>query len=72
VLPGLAKESVNDDLKIDSSSSFNNPVEQPDSSSNENSTTGIEKISGTKEKVEEEKKEQGEKKSRFGWFKKKK
>jgi len=73
VLPGLAKESVNDELKIDSSSSFNNPVEQPESSSNENSTTGIEKISSTKEKVEEEeKKEQGEKKSRFGWFKKKK
>jgi len=78
VLPGLAKESVNDELKIDSSSSFNNPVEQPESSSNENSTTGIEKISNTKEKieeeekVEEEKKEQGEKKSRFGWFKKKK
>lgn len=73
VLPGLAKESVNDESKIDSSSSFNNPVEPSESSSIEKLTTGIEKISNAKQKVEEEeRKEQGEKKSRFGWFKKKK
>ena len=79
VLPGLSKESMNDDLEIDSSSSFNTPVEQQEPYSNENSTREIEKISETiqvkeevKEEEEEEKKEQGEKKSRFGWFKKKK
>ena len=76
-LPGLSKESMNDDLKIDSSSSFNTPFEQQESYSDENSTREIEKISEpmqAKEEVKEkeEKKEQGEKKSRFGWFKKKK
>ncbi|TVP39542.1 signal recognition particle-docking protein FtsY [Candidatus Nitrosocosmicus arcticus] len=73
VLPGLAKELVNDESKIDSSSSFNNPVEPSESSSIDKLTTGIEKISNAKQKVEEEeRKDQGEKKSRFGWFKKKK
>ncbi len=78
VLPGLSKESMNDDLEIDSPSSFNTLVEQQEPYSNENSTGEIEKISETiqvkkiKEEEEEEKKEQDEKKSRFGWFKKKK
>ena len=77
VLPGLSKESMNDDLEMDSSSSSNTPVEQQESYSNENSTREIEEISETMQvkegrKEEEEKKEQGEKKSRFGWFKKKK
>ncbi len=47
VLPGLSKESMNDDLEIDSSSSSNTPVEQQESSSNENSTREIEEISET-------------------------
>ena len=72
MLPGLDKETMNDELKTDSSSSFNNPVEQHESSSNENITREIEKISTTREEQEEEKNEQTEKKSRFGWFKKKK
>ena len=73
VLPGLSKESMNDDLEIDPSSSSNTPVEQQESYSNENSTREIEEISETMQvKEEEEKKEQGGKKSRFGWFKKKK
>ena len=76
VLPGLSKESMNDDLEIDSPSSFNTLVEQQEPYSNENSTGEIEKISETiqvkkiKEEEEEEKKEQDEKKSRFGWFRK--
>jgi hypothetical protein len=77
VLPDLSKESMNDDLKLDSSSSFNTPAEQQESYSNENSTREIEEISETIQveevkEVEGEKKEQGEKKSRFGWFRKKK
>ena len=44
-LPGLSKKSINDDLKIDSSSSFNTPVEQQESYSDEISTREIEKIS---------------------------
>lgn len=72
-LPDFDKESMNDELKIDSSSSFNTLIEQQESSSNKNPTREIEKISTTREEQEEEeKKEQGEKKSRFGWFKKKK
>jgi fused signal recognition particle receptor len=76
-LPGLSKKSINDDLKIDSSSSFNTPFEQQESHSDEISTGEIEKISEpmqAKEEVKEkeEKNDQGEKKSRFGWFKKKK
>ena len=47
VLPGLSKESMNDDLKLDSSSSFNTPAEQQESYSNENSTREIEEISET-------------------------
>jgi fused signal recognition particle receptor len=76
-LPGLSKKSINDDLKIDSSSSFNTSFEQQESYSDEISTGEIEKISEpmqAKEEVKEkeEKNDQGEKKSRFGWFKKKK
>lgn len=71
VLPDFEKGSMNDELKIDSSSSFNTLIEQQKSSSNKNPTREIEKISTTREEREEEK-EQGEKKSRFGWFKKKK
>ncbi|WP_458719072.1 signal recognition particle-docking protein FtsY [Candidatus Nitrosocosmicus sp. R] len=76
-LPGLSKKSIKDDLKIDSSSSFNTPFEQQESHSDEISTGEIEKISEpmqAKEEVKEkeEKNDQGEKKSRFGWFKKKK
>ena len=67
---------MNDDLNIDSSSSFNPLVEQQESHSDEESAREIEKISEPiqvkEEEKEEEKKEQGEKKSRFGWFKKKK
>jgi fused signal recognition particle receptor len=78
VLPSLSEESKNGDVEIDSSSSFNPPVEQQESHSNENSSSEIEEISENmqvkEEEVEEgkEKKEQGQKKSRFGWFKKKK
>lgn len=72
VLPDFEKGSMNDELKIDSSSSFNTLIEQQESSSNKNPTREIEKISTTREEREEEEKEQGEKKSRFGWFKKKK
>ena len=61
VLPGLSKESMNDDLKIDSSSSFNTPVEQQESYSNENSTREIEEISETIQVKEEEVKERGRK-----------
>jgi fused signal recognition particle receptor len=76
-LPGLSKKLINDDLKIDSSSSFNTSFEQQESYSDEISTGEIEKISEpmqAKEEVKEkeEKNDQGEKKSRFGWFKKKK
>ncbi len=71
-LPDLDKESMNDKLKIDSSSSFNTLIEQQEPSSDKSPTRGIEKISTTRQEQEEEKKEQGEKKSRFGWFKKKK
>ena len=71
-LPDLDKESMNDKLKIDSSSSFNTLTEQQEPSSDKSPTKGIEKISTTSQEQEEEKKEQGEKKSRFGWFKKKK
>jgi fused signal recognition particle receptor len=76
-LPGLSKKSINDDLKIDSSSSFNTSFEQQESYSDEISKGEIEKISEpmqAKEEVKEkeEKNDQGEKKSRFGWFKKKK
>ncbi len=60
VLPGLSKESMNDDLEIDSSSSFNTPVEQQESYSNENSTREIEKISETMQVKEEEKEERKE------------
>jgi fused signal recognition particle receptor len=70
-LSDFDKESMNDDLKIDSSSS-NTLIEQQESSSNKNPIREIEKISTTREEQGEEKKEQGEKKSRFGWFKKKK
>jgi fused signal recognition particle receptor len=72
VLSGISEESMNDEAKIDSTSSFNTTVEQQESYSIENSKRGIEEISKTREEHEEEKKEQGEKKSRFGWFKKKK
>jgi fused signal recognition particle receptor len=76
-LPSLSKKSINDDLKIDSSSSFNTPFEQQESYSDEISKGEIEKIPEAlqaKEEVKEkeEKNDQGEKKSRFGWFKKKK
>jgi fused signal recognition particle receptor len=71
-LSDFDKESMNDDLKIDSSSSSNTLIEQQESSSNKNPIREIEKISTTREEQGEEKKEQGEKKSRFGWFKKKK
>jgi fused signal recognition particle receptor len=75
-LPGHSKESMNDDLNIDSLSSFNPLVEQKELHSDEQSAREIEKISETiqvnEEEKEEEIKEQGEKKSRFGWFKKKK
>jgi fused signal recognition particle receptor len=75
-LSGLSKESMNDDLNIDSSSSFNPLVEQKELHSDEESAREIEKISEpiqvNEEEKEEEIKEQGEKKSRFGWFKKKK
>ena len=76
-LPDLDKESMNDKLKndklkIDSSSSFNTLIEQQEPSSDKSPTRGIEKISTTSQEQEEENKEQGEKKSRFGWFKKKK
>ena len=66
VLPGLSKESMNDDLKIDSSSSFNTPVEQQESYSNENSTREIEKISETiqVEEVEEGEEEKKKRKKR--------
>ena len=58
VLPGLSKESMNDDLEMDSSSSFNTLVEQQESYSNENSTREIEEISETIQvkEVKEEKK----------------
>lgn len=80
VIPGLFRKSMNDELKIDPSSSSNTLVEQQESYSKGNSTRKIEKISETlekekekdKEEEEEDRKEQGEKKSRFGWFKKKK
>ncbi len=71
-LSDFDKESMNDNLKIDSSASSNTLIEQQESSSNKNSIREIEKISTTREEQGEEKKEQGEKKSRFGWFKKKK
>ena len=75
-LSGLSKESMNDDLNIDSLSSFNPLVEQKELHSDEESAREIEKISEpiqvNEEEKEEEIKEQGEKKSRFGWFKKKK
>jgi fused signal recognition particle receptor len=75
-LSGLSKESMNDDLNIDSLSSFNPLVEQKELHSDEESAREIEKISEpiqvNGEEKEEEIKEQGEKKSRFGWFKKKK
>jgi fused signal recognition particle receptor len=75
-LSGLSKESMNDDLNIDSLSSFNPLVEQKELHSDEESARVIEKISEpiqvNEEEKEEEIKEQGEKKSRFGWFKKKK
>ena len=61
VLPGLSKESMNDDLKIDSSSSFNTPVEQQESYSNENSTREIEKISETMQAKERSKRKEEEK-----------
>ncbi|HKO63966.1 MAG TPA: signal recognition particle-docking protein FtsY [Candidatus Nitrosocosmicus sp.] len=78
VLPSLSNESKNNDLEIDSSSSFNTPIDQQESYISENSSRETEKISdsmqanGEKMNEEKEKKEQGEKKSRFGWFKKKK
>jgi len=78
VLPSLSNESKNNDLEIDSSSSFNTPINQQESYISENSSRETEKISdsmqanGEKMNEEKEKKEQGEKKSRFGWFKKKK
>ncbi|MDF0682378.1 MAG: signal recognition particle-docking protein FtsY [Candidatus Nitrosocosmicus sp.] len=103
VLPGHSKESKNDDLEIDPSSSSDTSVEQQDSYSSEKSTSESKKISETiqvkeeqvkeeqvkeeqvkeeqvkeeqvkEEQVKEEveKKEKAEKKSRFGWFKKKK
>jgi fused signal recognition particle receptor len=74
----LSSESKNNDLEIESSSSLNTPIEQQESYSGENSSRETEKISDTiqvneeKASEEKEKKEQGEKKSRFGWFKKKK
>lgn len=71
-LPDFDKESRNDELKTNSSSSFNTLIEQQESSSDKNPTREIEKISTPREEQEEEKKDQGEKKSRFGWFKKKK
>jgi fused signal recognition particle receptor len=75
-LSGLSKETMNDDLNIDSLSSFNPLVEQKELHSDEESAREIEKISEpiqvNEEEKEEEIKEQGEKKSRFGWFKKKK
>jgi fused signal recognition particle receptor len=78
VLPSLSNESKNNDLEIDSSSSFNTPIDQQESYISENLSRETEKISdsmqanGEKMNEEKEKKEQGEKKSRFGWFKKKK
>ena len=78
VLPSLSNESKNNDLEIDRSSSFNTPIDQQESYFSENSSRETEKISdsmqanGEKMTIEGEKKEQGEKKSRFGWFKKKK
>ena len=77
VLPDSSRKSMNDDLTIDSSSSSNTLVEQQESYSKVNSTRKIEKISEAKEEdkkggEEEERKEPDEKKSRFGWFKKKK
>jgi fused signal recognition particle receptor len=78
VLPSLSNESKSNDLEIDSSSSFNTPIDQQESYISENSSRETEKISdsmqanGEKMNEEKEKKEQGEKKSRFGWFKKKK
>ena len=74
----LSSESKNNDLEMESSSSLNTPIEQQESYSGENSSRETEKISDTiqvneeKASEEKEKKEQGEKKSRFGWFKKKK
>ena len=61
VLPDLSKESMNDDLKLDSSSSFNTPAEQQESYSNENSTREIEEISET---IQVKKREDKEVKSR--------
>ena len=78
VLPSLSNESKNNDLEIDRSSSFNTPIDQQESYFSENPSRETEKISdsmqanGEKMNEEKEKKEQGEKKSRFGWFKKKK
>ena len=78
VLPSLSNESKSNDLEIDSSSSFKTPINQQESYISENSSRETEKISdsmqanGEKMNEEKEKKEQGEKKSRFGWFKKKK
>ncbi len=78
VLPSLSRESKNDDVEIDPSPSYNPPIEQQESYTDENSSLETGKISETmpvkKEEVKEEKekKEEGEKKSRFGWFKKKK
>ncbi|HKU84066.1 MAG TPA: signal recognition particle-docking protein FtsY [Candidatus Nitrosocosmicus sp.] len=78
VLPSLSNESKINDLEIDPSSSFNTPIEQQESYFSENSSRETEEISDTmqanEEKIteEKEKKEQVEKKSRFGWFKKKK
>ena len=62
MLPGLSKESINDDLKLDSSSSFNTPAEQQESYSNENSTREIEEISEPIQVRREEVKEEEERK----------
>jgi fused signal recognition particle receptor len=78
VSTGISRESKNDGLEIDSSSLSKTSIKQHESYPNENRSRQIEEISDTmqenEQKVnqEKEKKEQGEKKSRFGWFKKKK
>jgi fused signal recognition particle receptor len=71
-LSDTSKESKNNDLKKVSLSPSNPPTENHKLNSNEDSTKEIEKNSETIKVKEEDKKEPGEKKGRFGWFKKKK
>ena len=63
-LPGLSKKSMNDDLKIDSSSSFNTSFEQQESYSDEISTGEIEKISEPIQAKEEGKEKEEKNESR--------